>query len=94
MTVTSILEITIKPESIADAKRVIDEVLVTTRAFEGCLGCDVIVDVDDPAHYAVIERWESLAHDDAYRAFRATPDGASNLRSVTAGTRLVRYATA
>ena len=32
----------------------------------------------------VVERWTSLAHDDAYRAWRATPEGASPLGAVLA----------
>lgn len=91
MTVTAILEITVRAESLGDAARIIDEVLATTRSFEGNLGCDVVVDVADPAHYAVIERWESLAHDEAYRAFRATPDGASVLPTIAEDIRLTRY---
>lgn len=95
MAITAILELTIKPESLADAARVIDETLVKTRAFPGNLGVDVVVDVDDPTHYALIEHWESLEADDAYRGFRKTPEGASDLATILAAApRLVRYATA
>jgi quinol monooxygenase YgiN len=91
--ITSILELTVKPESVADAARIIDETLKTTRAFPGNLGIDVVVDIDDPAHYVLIERWESVEADDAYRAFRKTPDGASELGTILAGPpRLVRCA--
>lgn len=91
MAITSILELTVKPESVADAARVIDETLVTTRAFPGNLGIDVVVDITDPGHYVLIERWESVEADDAYRAFRKTPDGASQLGTIlTAPPRLIR----
>jgi heme oxygenase (mycobilin-producing) len=91
MTVTSLLELNIKPERLADAERIIDETLEATRAFAGNLGCVVSVDTDDPTHYVIVERWESLAADDAYRAFRATPEGANQLGEITSGRKLVRY---
>ena len=91
MTVTSLLELTITPERLADAERIIDETLVATRAFAGNLGCTVAVDTEDPTHYVVVERWESLAADDAYRAFRATPEGANQLGEITAARVLTRY---
>ncbi len=87
MTLVSLLELTLSPEAAADhdaSLAVVSQVLEATRAFEGCLGCDVVVDVDDPAHVVVVERWESLEHDDAYRAWRRTPEGASRLGEVLA----------
>ncbi len=40
----------------------------------------------------VIELWESVEADDAYRAWRATPEGANELRDLTAGQiTLTRY---
>jgi len=85
MPVTSLLDMHIAPESLADAPTIIAEVLVATRAFDGNLGVEVLVDTDDPAHFMAVETWESVAHDDAYRAWRATPEGASALGSVLAG---------
>ncbi len=58
--------------------------LTATRAFPGCLGVSVLVDSADPAHVLVLETWESPAADNAYRQWRATPEGASNLGSVLA----------
>ena len=57
--------------------------LPTTRAFPGCLRVDVMIDTTDPLHVLVIEVWESVAADAAYRAWRAG-DGASNLGTVLA----------
>jgi quinol monooxygenase YgiN len=85
MSVTSLLDLQIAPASLADAPAVISGVLAATRAFDGNLGVDVLVDTVDPAHYVVVESWASLAHDDAYRAWRATPEGASELGSILAG---------
>jgi len=85
MSVTSLLDLQVAPASIADAPAVISGVLVATRGFDGCLGVDVLIDTADPAHFVVVETWASLAHDDAYRAWRATPKGASALGSILAG---------
>ncbi|MCI2240317.1 antibiotic biosynthesis monooxygenase [Paenibacillus sp. TRM 82003] len=79
MSITSLLDLHLKPEAVADAPAVLTETLEATRAFEGNLGVDVLRDAADEAHVLVLERWESLEADDAYRAWRATPEGASRL---------------
>ena len=85
MAVTSLLDLTIAPASLADAPAIIAQVLTATRAFAGNLGVEVLVDVANPAHFVAVETWESIEHDDAYRAWRATPEGASALGSILAG---------
>lgn len=84
MAITSLLDINIAPASLADAPAIIEQVLTATRAFAGNLGVEVLVDTADPAHFVAVETWESLAHDDAYRAWRATPEGGSALGSILA----------
>jgi quinol monooxygenase YgiN len=49
-TVTALLDLRIKPESVSKAKETVESVLVATRAFPGCLGVDVLVDTEDEAH--------------------------------------------
>jgi quinol monooxygenase YgiN len=71
MPVISILECQFKPEDAAAGAEWLNRVLVATRAFEGCLGVEVIEDSDDPARLLAVERWASLEHDRAYRAWRA-----------------------
>ncbi len=85
MTVVALLELTLRPEAIADAPRVLHETLGATRAFPGCLGVEVLRDAGDPARVTVVERWESPDSDGAYRAWRATPAGASQLASLLTG---------
>ena len=84
MTITALLELTLKADSVADAPTVLAKTLEATCAFAGNQGVEVLHDVDDPAHVVVIERWASLDHDDAYRAWRATPEGASDLGALLA----------
>jgi quinol monooxygenase YgiN len=85
MAVTAVLDLHLRPEAIPDAPAVIGATLKDTRAFDGNLGLEVLEDVADPAHITILEHWESLAHDDAYRAWRATPEGASSLGDILAG---------
>ena len=84
MTVTAFLDITIKPETLATAPETIHEVLIATRAFPGNLGVQVVTDVTDPNHFVVVEHWQSIEDDEAYRAWRTTPDGASTLGELLA----------
>jgi quinol monooxygenase YgiN len=84
MAITAILDLQLKPEALETASEVIHETLAATRAFPGCYHVAVLVDIDDPAHVALYETWESVEHDRAYRAWRATPEGASRLGSILA----------
>ncbi|MHA3702840.1 putative quinol monooxygenase [Jatrophihabitans sp. YIM 134969] len=82
MAVTALLDLRFDPDRIEESHRVLDETLVATRAFDGNVGIEVMADVHDPAHVVVVEHWQSADHDAAYRAWRATPEGASGLGSV------------
>jgi quinol monooxygenase YgiN len=70
MAVTVILELKVKPESVREAQDVMGRALQDTRAFEGNLRTDVLVNEDDEAHWVIYELWESVEHDEAYRKFR------------------------
>jgi quinol monooxygenase YgiN len=69
--VTVTLELRIKPDSVAAARDVMGRALKQTRAFEGNVGTDVLVDQDDEGHWLIVETWETVEHDEAYRSFRA-----------------------
>ncbi|KWX25329.1 antibiotic biosynthesis monooxygenase [Mycolicibacterium wolinskyi] len=71
MPVTVLLELKFKPDSVAAAREVMGRALKDTRGFDGNLVTDVIVDEADEAHWIIYERWDSVEHDEAYRAFRA-----------------------
>ncbi|WP_181782676.1 putative quinol monooxygenase [Pseudonocardia pini] len=92
---TAILELTFRADELDSSMKQLDAILADTRAFDGCTGVEVLVDVTDPARVSVVERWESLEHDAAYRAWRATEAGASPLGSLLAAPpKLVRFETA
>ena len=71
MAVTVILELQFKPESVSTGRDLMGRELQKTRAFDGNLRTDVLVDEDDEAHWLIYEIWDTVEHDEAYRAFRA-----------------------
>ena len=92
MAITSLLDIQLRPDPPADVESRITSILSDTRARPGLVSAEVVRDLDDPRHLVVIEVWESLEADDAYRAWRAIPEGANELHELTAGQlALTRY---
>jgi quinol monooxygenase YgiN len=92
---TAILDLQLKADALETAHEVIHATLTGTRAFPGCLSATVLIDSDDPAHVVVYETWESIEHDRAYRAWRASDEGASELGSILAAApKLSRYTVA
>ena|ERR1700761_8721131 len=84
MAITAFLELRVKPDALDQGLHAeLRSILNGTRAFDGCLGVEVLVDSADPTHLVAVERWESEAHDAAYRAWRAG-DGKTNLGSFVA----------
>jgi quinol monooxygenase YgiN len=71
MTVTVTLELRFKPDEVAAGRELMGRVLEVTRAFDGNVRTDVLVDDDDEAHWLIYELWETVEADEAYRAFRA-----------------------
>ncbi len=71
MTVTVILELKFKPDEVAAGRELMGRTLQDTRAFNGNVRTDVLVDEDDEAHWLIYEIWETVDDDEAYRAFRA-----------------------
>jgi quinol monooxygenase YgiN len=71
MAVTVLLELRLKPDAVAAARELMARTLRDTRAFDGNLRTDVLVDDDDEAHWIIYELWDSVEHDEAYRRFRA-----------------------
>jgi quinol monooxygenase YgiN len=91
----AILDLQLKTDALETAHEVIHTTLTATRAFAGCLSATVLVDSGDPAHVIVYETWESIEHDQAYRAWRATPEGASGLGPILAAApRLTQFTVA
>ncbi|MGN7781471.1 putative quinol monooxygenase [Mycolicibacterium sp. 22603] len=71
MPVTVFLELRFQPGAVERAREVMGRALTDTRAFAGNIVTDVLIDEDDETHWLISEVWESVDHDEAYRAFRA-----------------------
>lgn len=79
MAITAFFEIRVKPETLDQGVHAeLHRILSDTRAFDGCLGVEVLIDSADPTHIVAVEKWASAEHDAAYRAWRAG-DGKTNL---------------
>jgi quinol monooxygenase YgiN len=78
MSITSLLELQLKPDAVDAALPILHEILGQTRGFDGCHSVTVIQDTTDPTRFIAVERWESLDHDTAYRRWR-DGDGAAAL---------------
>ncbi len=94
MPAIAILDLQLRADSLETAHEVIHVTLTATRAFPGCLGVTVLIDRDDPAHVVIYETWESIERDRAYRAWRATPEGASDLGSILTARKLTQFTVA
>ncbi|MEE2030751.1 putative quinol monooxygenase [Rhodococcus chondri] len=85
MALTALLELEFKADAIDDAKKVMDRVLGETRAFDGCLGIEILVDQKNEARWVVVEKWQSAEHDAAYRKFRAGEGAITDLGPLLGG---------
>ena len=95
MPITVILELRLKPEAVPAARDLMRRTLQVTRAFEGNLGIEVLVDQDDEAHWVIYELWDTVEHDEAYRRFRAGEGKVTELPPLLAAPSVkTRYATA
>jgi quinol monooxygenase YgiN len=94
MPVTVLLELRFKPEAVPEAHDLMGRTLQVTRAFDGNLRTDVLVDQDDEAHWIIYELWETVEHDEAYREFRAGEGRVAELPPLLAAPPVkTRYAT-
>lgn len=91
MALTAILEFHFKPGVLEQARELAHRVLEETRAFDGNLGVDVLIDTEDEYHWLALERWESLEHDLAYREFRSGPGFHRELATLVESRKLVKY---
>jgi len=89
--VAALLEFRFKPDVLDQVPDAVSRTLSVTRKFDGCQRIDVLVDDEDPSRYLLVEVWESMEHDTAYREFRASPAGASELGPLLAAPPVVMY---
>src|ERR1700759_4986776 len=63
MPITVMLELRFKPEAVSAGRDLMHRTLEVTRAFDGNLRTDVLVNEDDAAHWNIYELWDNVAHD-------------------------------
>jgi quinol monooxygenase YgiN len=80
-----------KLELIDDALSLLAEVLPDTRGFEGCETLETVIDLDDPRHVMVLERWTARDAHVAYLAWRVDSGSASGLVDMMAAPPVIRY---
>jgi quinol monooxygenase YgiN len=73
MAVATIVDLRIRAGQREAARQALREVLAATRDFPGCLDVEVLIHESDPAHWVMIEHWESAQHSAAYSQWRAGP---------------------
>ena len=71
MSSISLFEFTVRDDDLDAARAAVDATLQQTIAFPGSQGVDVLLRDDDPTTYVVVEYWDDLEADTAYRAWRA-----------------------
>jgi len=48
----------------------LEELFPSTRTFEGCISIALLIDVDQPDHWTLLEEWESKDHHERYFSWR------------------------
>ncbi|HVC24720.1 MAG TPA: antibiotic biosynthesis monooxygenase family protein [Acidimicrobiales bacterium] len=80
------------PEGQEDAVRdKLREILVATRAFDGCEDVAVWQDEDRPTSFVVVETWVSREHSDAYSEWRAGRVEQDGFRAMLAAPGIKRH---
>jgi len=91
MSVTVLLEVLAKPESIEQLKSALKEILPDTRKYDGCIGVQTTLNQDDALNVLIIETWQSRAHYEKYFAWRAETGALDALGALLSAPPSVRY---
>lgn len=91
MSITVILEMNAKPESVDDLLGLMKEILPDTRGFPGCNGIQVCQNQEDPTNLVFVESWEQLSDYDKYRAWRAESNTMGSIGAFLAGPPKMRH---
>jgi quinol monooxygenase YgiN len=91
MSVTVLLEINVPVGKSGAVEKMLAEMLVDTRKFDGCLGVDAVRNQDDPGNFFLIERWQSRVHHERYNAWRAETGASSSAAAEVGAVYSVRW---
>ena len=91
MSINVLLEIEAAAGKADALKAAFSDILVATRAREGCAGLTVHQDQDSPNTILLIERWASRGAYETYLAWRAGEGATPQLADLVAGPPVIRY---
>ena len=91
MDVMILLEVKVRPDKADALKGVLRDMLVDTRAFDGCVSVAAIQDQDDPGSVILVQRWASRAHYERYSAWRAETGAANSATARLSASYGLRY---
>ncbi len=91
MSVTVMLEVKAKPDSIDALRQGLAALLPGTRAFEGCQGLTTYQDLEDGQTLVAVEHWDSKEHYERYLAWRTETGAMAQLVSLLEGPPNIRY---
>ena len=74
MSVSVLLEGTLKDGLVEQFTQICTDAFSVTRAFDGCQNINLTLNVENPNNYVLTEVWDSKEHYEKYLAFR-TEDG-------------------
>jgi quinol monooxygenase YgiN len=91
MSVTVLLEATVKPEEVSNMKSYLAEILPDSRKYEGCKGMEVYFNTEDEDNMILLERWDSRQHHEKYLGWRTETGVMDKLGGMLAGPPSIRY---
>lgn len=91
MACTVLLELQVQGDKVETLKGVFKDILGDTRAYDGCIGVDVVNNQDDPTNLVLVEKWESRAKYEKYLGWREETGALEQLGSMLAAPPSIRY---
>jgi quinol monooxygenase YgiN len=73
--IASLVRFTFREDALDRVPGIVKDMLDTTRTFSGLEQLDILRDPERPAVWTLYEIWSDDASEQAYRSFRATPEG-------------------
>jgi quinol monooxygenase YgiN len=70
MTATILLDIQTHADRLEDMRALLHKRMPEALAYDGCLGVDLVENIEKPGNLVFWEKWESHAHYEKYYAFR------------------------
>jgi quinol monooxygenase YgiN len=91
MSVQTLVEVNVKPESVNEFKSFLKDAFPDTRAFKGCLGIELQINQDEPTNMIAVEEWETREDHQKYAAWRTETGFLERISSMLSGPLSIRY---